>query len=122
MKERYESSEEKLRKMESEHGYFKQETLILREQLAAAQEQIKALERQQLSERLRGDLWAMVTDEAKASRARMAKSADMIVVCSDNPGCVGFVESVADYRKEKKRAEVMEKRAAELAVMEPENK
>lgn len=122
MKERYESTEEKLQKMESEHGYFKQETLILRERLAAAQEQIKALERRQLSEELRQDLWMLVSDEAEASRARMAKSADMIVVCSDNPGCVGFVESVADYRKEKQRAEAMEKRAATLAAMEPESK
>ena len=38
----------------------------------------------------------------------------MIVVCSDNPGCVGFVESVAVYRKEKPRADAMEKRAAAL--------
>lgn len=122
MKERADSAEEKLRKMESEHGYFKQETLILRERLAAAQEQIKALERRQLPEELRRDLWTILTDEAEASRARMAKSADMIVVCSDNPGCVGFVESVADYRKEKQRAEAMEKRAATLAAMEPKSK
>lgn len=122
MKARYESSEEKLREMAGNYNAAKRDATVLREQLEAALESIKALERRQISERLRGDLWAMVTDEAKASRARMAKSADMIVVCSDNPGCVGFVESVADYRKEKKRAEAMEKRAAELAVLEPERK
>lgn len=104
MKQRYESSEEKLREMAGNYNAVKRDASVLREQLEAAQEQIRALERRQISEELRRDLWEMVTDEAEASRARMAKSADMIVVCSDNPRCVGFVESVADYRKEKKRA------------------
>lgn len=127
MKQRYESSEEKLREMADNYTTAKQDAADLDEQLKKAQEQIRAanerimsLERRQISEGLRRDLLAMVTTEAEASRARMAKSADMIVVCSDNPGCVGFVESVADYRKEKQRAEAMEKRAAELNAMEPE--
>lgn len=127
MKQRYESSEEKLREMVDNYTTAKQDAADLKEQLKKAQEQIRAanerimsLERRQISEGLRRDLLAMVTTEAEASRARMAKSADMIVVCSDNPGCVGFVDSVADYRKEKQRAEAMEKRAAELNAMEPE--
>lgn len=122
MKARYESSEEKLREMSGNYIAAKRDATVLREQLEKAQEQIKALERRQLSEELRRDLWMLVTTEAEASRARMAKSADMVVVCSDNPGCVGFVESVADYRKEKQRAEAMEKRAAALDAMEPESK
>ena len=129
MKRRYESSEEKLREMVDNYTTAKQDATDLEEQLKKTQEQIKAanerimsLERRQISEGLRRDLLAMVTTEAEASRTRMAKSADMIVVCSDNPDCVGFVESVADYRKEKQRAEAMEKRAAELNAMEPEAK
>lgn len=63
----------------------------------------------------------MVTDEAEASRARMAKAAHMMAVCADNPECVGFKESVADYRKEEKRAEAMEQRAAALDALEPKS-
>ena len=127
MKQRYESAEEKLREMVDDYTAAKQNVTDLEEQLEKAKGQIReaherimSLEQRQISEGLRRDLLAMVTTEAEASRARMAKSADMIVVCSDNPGCVGFVESVADYRKEKQRAEAMEKRAAELNAMEPE--
>ncbi len=108
MKARVDDAEEKLREMGSDYNSLKRDTALLQEQLAAAQEQITALKRQQLPEQLRLDLLEMVTDEAEASRARMAKAAHMMAVCADNPGCVGFKESVADYRKEGKRAEAME--------------
>lgn len=90
-------------------------------QLSAAQEQIAALKRQQLPEQLRRDLWVMVTDEAAASRARMAKAADNMAAGADNPGCVLFKDSVALYRAEKARAEAMEQRAAELDALEPKS-
>lgn len=121
MKARVESAEEKLREMGSDYNSLKRDAALLQEQLTAAQEQIKALKRQQLPEQLRRDLWVMATDEAEASRARMAKTAHMMAVCADNPACVGFKESVADYRKEEKRAEAMEQRANALDAMAPEN-
>ena len=86
-----------------------------------ASQYIKKLERQQLSEELRRDLWVMVTDEAEVSRARMAEAADKMAAGADNPGCVLFKESVARYRAEKARAEAMEQRAAELDALEPKN-
>ena len=49
----------------------------------------------------------------------MAKAAHKMAVCADNPNCVGFKESVAEYRKEEQRAESMEQMADELDAMEP---
>ena len=98
---------------------FKIETL--QSQFDFASQYIKKLERQQLSEELRRDLWVMVTDEAEVSRARMAEAADKMAAGADNPGCVLFKESVARYRAEKARAEAMEQRAAELDALEPKN-
>lgn len=93
----------------------------LQSQFDFASQHIKKLERQQLPEQLRRDLWVMVTDEAEASRARMAEATDKMAVGADNPGCVLFKESVARYRAEKARAEAMEQRAAELDALEPKN-
>ena len=93
----------------------------LQSQFDFASQYIKKLERQQLSEELRRDLWVMVTDEAEASRARMAEAADKMAVGADNPGCVLFKDSVARYRAEKARAEAMEQRAAELDALEPKS-
>ena len=90
----------------------------LQSQFDFASQYIKKLERQQLSEELRRDLWVMVTDEAEVSRARMAEAADKMAAGADNPGCVLFKESVARYRAEKARAEAMEQRAAELDALE----
>ena len=93
----------------------------LQSQFDFASQYIKKLERQQLSEELRRDLWVMVTDEAEVSRARMAEAADKMAAGADNPGCVLFKESVARYRAEMARAEAMEQRAAELDALEPKN-
>ena len=93
----------------------------LQSQFDFASQHIKKLERQQLPEQLRRDLWVMVTDEAAASRARMAEAADKMAVGADNPGCVLFKDSVARYRAEKARAEAMEQRAAELDALEPKS-
>ena len=93
----------------------------LQGQFDFASQHIKKLERQQLPEQLRRDLWVMVTDEAEASRARMAEAADKMAVGADNPGCVLFKDSVARYRAEKARAEAMEQRAAELDALEPKS-
>ena len=101
------------------HGSIQIETL--QSQFDFASQYIKKLERQQLSEELRRDLWVMVTDEAEVSRARMAEAADKMAAGADNPGCVLFKESVARYRAEKARAEAMEQRAAELDALEPKN-
>ena len=93
----------------------------LQSQFDFASQHIKKLERQQLPEQLRRDLWAMVTDEAAASRARMAEAADKMAAGADNPGCVLFKESVARYRAEKTRAEEMEQRANALDALEPKS-
>lgn len=90
----------------------------LQSQFDFASQHIKKLERQQLPEELRRDLWVMVTSEAEASRARMAEAADKMAAGADNPGCVLFKESVARYRAEKTRAEAMEQRAEELDALE----
>ena len=92
---------------------------ILQSQFDFASQHIKKLERQQLPEELRRDLWVMVTSEAEASRARMAEAADKMAAGADNPGCVLFKESVARYRAEKTRAEEMEQRANALDALEP---
>ena len=93
----------------------------MRGQFDFANQCIKKLKRQQLPEQLRRDLWVMVTDEAEASRARMAEAADKMAVGADNSGCVLFKESVTRYRAEKARAEAMEQRAAELDALEPKS-
>jgi len=81
---------------------------------------LERLAEKQLSEQFRQDLMEMTTAEAQASRARMAKAADMMALCADNPACVGFKEAVDEYRKEKERAVVMEQRTAVLDAMGPE--
>ena len=93
----------------------------LQSQFDFASQHIKKRERQQLPEQLWRDLWAMVTDEAAASRARMAEAADKMAAGADNPGCVLFKESVARYRAEKTRAEEMEQRANALDALEPKS-
>ena len=122
MQRRWESAVEKLSAVQEENNRLKAELAdrTLKEQLAAAQEQITALRRQQLSEQLRRDLWVMTTNEAEISRARMAEAADKMAVGADNPGCVLFKESVARYRAEKTRAESMEQMADALDAMDPE--
>ena len=124
MKSRVDTAEEKARELGSQYIAAKTDATHLKAQLddtlaqlAAAQEQIAALKRQQLPEQLRRDLWVMV-DEAEASRARMAEAADKMAIGADNPGCVLFKDSVARYRAEKARAEAMEQRAAELDALE----
>lgn len=128
MKSRVEMAEEKARELGIQYIAAKTDAAHLKAQLddtlaqlAAAQEQIAALKRQQLSEQLRRDLWVMVTSEAEASRARMAEAADKMAAGADNPGCVLFKESVARYRAEKTRAEEMEQRANALDALEPKS-
>ena len=118
--------EEQLKEMGSKYNAARSDVEVLnsqldhvREQLAAAQEQIATLKRQQFPEELRRDLWVMVTTEAEASRARMAEAAEKMSVGADNPACVLFKDSVALYRAEKARAEAMEQRADELDALEP---
>ncbi len=125
MKGRVEMAEEKARELGSQYNAAKMDASHLKDQLddilvqlATAQEQIAALKRQQLPEHLRRDLWVMVTDEAQASRTRMAEAADKMAVGADNPECVLFKDSVARYRAEKSRAEAMEQRATELEALE----
>lgn len=126
LKARVEEAEERLKEMGSVYNAAKMDATHLRTQLdnafvqlKSAQEQIATLKRRQLPEQLRRDLWVMATNEAEASRAKMAKAAHKMAVCADNPNCVGFKESVAEYRKEEQRAESMEQMADELDAMEP---
>lgn len=128
MKARVDSLEEQLKEMGSKHNSAKRDTEVAQKaladaeaQLAAAQEQIAALKRQQLPEELRRDLWVMTTTEAEASRVRMAEAAEKMAGGADNPGCVLFKDAVALYRVEKARAEAMDQRAAELEAMEQKN-
>lgn len=123
---RVDDLEKRLREMGSVYNAAKLDAAHLKAQvedahaqLAAAQEQVAALKRQQLPEELRRDLWVMVTSEAEASRARMAEAADKMATGADNPGCVLFKDSLARYRAEKSRAQAMEQRAAELDALEP---
>lgn len=119
--------EEQLKEMGSKYNAARSDVEVLnsqldhvREQLAAAQEQIATLKRGHLPEELRRDLWVMTTTEAEASRARMAEAAEKMAVGADNPGCVLFKDAVTLYRAEKARAEAMEQRAAELDALEGE--
>ena len=128
MQRRWENSMEELSAAKEEINRLKAEVAAaqkkeetLQGQFDFASQHIKKLERQQLPEQLRRDLWVMVTDEAEASRARMAEAADKMAVGADNPGCVLFKDSVARYRAEKARAEAMEQRAAELDALEPKS-
>ena len=128
MQRRWENSMEELSAAKEEINRLKAEVAAaqkkeetLQGQFDFASQHIKKLERQQLPEQLRRDLWVMVTDEAEASRARMAEAADKMAVGADNPGCVLFKESVVRYRAEKARAEAMEQRAAELDALEPKS-
>ena len=119
--------EEQLKEMGSKYNAARSDVEVLnsqldhvREQLAAAQEQIATLKRGHLPEELRRDLWVMTTTEAEASRARMAEAAEKMAVGADNPGCALFKDAVTLYRAEKARAEAMEQRAAELDALEGE--
>ena len=128
MQRRWENSMEELSAAKEEINRLKAEVAAaqkkeetLQGQFDFASQHIKKLERQQLPEQLRRDLWVMVTSEAEASRARMAEAADKMAAGADNPGCVLFKESVARYRAEKTRAEEMEQRANALDALEPKS-
>ena len=128
MQRRWENSMEELSAAKEEINRLKAEVAAaqkkeetLQGQFDFASQHIKKLERQQLPEELRRDLWVMVTSEAEASRARMAEAADKMAAGADNPGCVLFKESVARYRAEKTRAEEMEQRANALDALEPKS-
>lgn len=122
MKSRVESAEAKLREMSSDYVAAKRDADALKEQLAAAQEQIAALTKRQLPEELRRDLWMMTTDEAEKARAQMAASAETMAHYAETPQDIAFTRSVATYRAAKERAELMEQRADALDAMEPERK
>ena len=122
LKGRLESAQEREADAVKELAEAKAEIARLNKALEATQEEAAALKKRQLSEELRRDLWMLMTDEAAASRARMAEAADKMAVGADNPGCVLFKDAVALYRAEKARAEAMEQRADELDAMEPETK
>lgn len=115
------AAKEEINRLKAEIAAAQKKEETLQGQFDFASQHIKKLERQQLPEQLRRDLWVMVTDEAEASRARMAEAADKMAVAADNPGCVLFKDSVARYRAEKARAEAMEQRAAELDALEPKS-
>ena len=115
------AAKEEINRLKAEIAAAQKKEETLQSQFDFASQHIKKLERQQLPEQLRRDLWVMVTDEAEASRARMAEAADKMAVGADNPGCVLFKDSVARYRAEKARAEAMEQRAAELDALEPKS-
>ena len=115
------AAKEEINRLKAEIAAAQKKEEILQGQFDFASQHIKKLERQQLPEQLRRVLWVMVTDEAEASRARMAEAADKMAVGADNPGCVLFKDSVARYRAEKARAEAMEQRAAELDALEPKS-
>ena len=115
------AAKEEINRLKAEIAAAQKKEETLQGQFDFASQHIKKLERQQLPEQLRRALWVMVTDEAEASRARMAEAADKMAVGADNPGCVLFKDSVARYRAEKARAEAMEQRAAELDALEPKS-
>lgn len=115
------AAKEKINRLKAEIAAAQKKEETLQGQFDFASQHIKKLERQQLPEQLRRDLWVMVTSEADASRARMAEAADKMATGADNPGCVLFKDSVARYRAEKARAEAMEQRAAELDALEPKS-
>ena len=115
------AAKEEINRLKAEIAAAQKKEETLQGQFDFASQHIKKLERQQLPDQLRRDLWVMVTDEAEASRARMAEAADKMAVGADNPGCVLFKDSVARYRAEKARAEAMEQRAAELDALEPKS-
>ena len=115
------AAKEEINRLKAEIAAAQKKEETLQGQFDFASQHIKKLERQQLPEQLRRDLWVMVTDEAAASRARMAEAADKMAAGADNPGCVLFKESVARYRAEKTRAEEMEQRANALDALEPKS-
>lgn len=130
MKARYEAAEEKLRELGGDYNAVKTDAARAQERLEELGRLVKTLKdenraltvrlaKRTFPEELRRDLWMMATGEAEESRARMAKAAHMMALCADNPACVGFKESVAEYRKEEKRAKEMETRAAALDALEP---
>lgn len=115
------AAKEEINRLKAEIAAAQKKEETLQGQFDFASQHIKKLERQQLPEQLRRDLWVMVTDEAEASRARMAEAADKMAAGADNPGCVLFKDSVTRYRAEKARAEAMEQRAADLDALEPKS-
>lgn len=115
------AAKEEINRLKAEIAAAQKKEETLQGQFDFASQHIKKLERQQLPEQLRRDLWVMVTEEAEASRARMAEAADKMAAGADNPGCVLFKDSVTRYRAEKARAEAMEQRAAELDALEPKS-
>lgn len=114
MKSRVESAEAKLREMGGEYNSVKADAAHLREQLAAAQEQIEALTKRQLSPWLHGSIYALVTEELTSAREQMAQSADTMAHFAETPQDIAFQSAVKSYRAAKERREACEQIVAAL--------
>ena len=127
MKQRYESSEEKLREMSGNYVAAKRSASVLEEQLGKAQEQIEALqaERDELKKRLLPKwlyeaAWTLASGEADAARARMEETAETMAYYAEAPQDIAFKDAVEQYRKAKQRRETCEQIARGLDDLAPQ--
>ena len=114
MKSRVESAEAKLREMSGDYVAAKRDADALKEQLAAAQEQIAALTKRQLSPWLHGSIYALVTEELTIARQRMEQCAETMAHFADAPQDIAFADAVKGYRAAKERREACEQIVAAL--------
>lgn len=127
MKQRYESSEEKLREMSGNYVAAKRSASVLEEQLGKAQEQIEALqaERDELKKRLLPKwlyeaAWTLASGEADAARARMEETAETMAYYAEAPQDIAFKDAVEKYRKAKQQRETCEQIARGLDDLTPQ--
>lgn len=127
MKQRYESSEEKLREMSGNYVAAKRSASVLEEQLGKAQEQIEALqaERDELKKRLLPKwlyeaAWTLASGEADAARARMEETAETMAYYAEAPQDIAFKDAVEKYRKAKQQRETCEQIARGLDDLAPQ--
>ena len=120
MKARAESATAQLEEMASDCNIAKSEAARLREQLAAAREEIATLERRQLPSWLRDAARRLIADEATAAQAEMEQTADTMARLADTPEDIAFQSAVKSYRGAKELRGVCEQIVAGLDVLAEE--
>lgn len=127
LKGQVESAEKRLREMGSVYNAAKSDVAHLKAQLdgmtaqlAAAQEQIAALKRQQLPVWLHSAVYGLASEELATSKARMEQAAETMAYYAEAPQDIAFAEAVKGYRAAKERREVCEQTIKGLEALTEE--
>ena len=105
MKERAETAERKLEKLENQNQEFRLAAQKRREKANELEKSLKQAEEKQLTPNLFRAIWSMAYDQEELNRKNMMQAADMMASFADNPKDIAFTQAVKNYNRAKQKAE-----------------